>query len=698
MNTKVIGIGGLILLVALFFGINILAGRVARSARIDLTSQKLYTLTEGSRNIARSIDEPIKLTLYLSDKSMQGLPGLVSYAQRVREVLDEFSAMSGGKIVVNAVDPVAFSEDEDRANEAGVRGSQIAPGVSVYFGLVGTNATDGKEVIPFFDPTAERFLEYEVARLVYSLANPKKKVVGLMSTLPVEGLPFDPLTGQPSRQQPWQVIKELKTLFEVRNVPTTATEIPADVDLLMVIHPKQLGDATLYAIDQHVMKGGKLLVFVDPMCEADPSGADPRNPMAAMMADRSSSLGKVFDSWGLELVPGKIAGDRVFATQVTMRGQGQAIPFLAWQSVTKDGIDRTDPTTGQLTSLNLGTPGILRLKSEEKKEEAKPEEKKDETRKDEAKPEEAKKEGDAKADEKKTEENKAAEAKPTESKPAPKPVIVLSPLVHTTKQSQEIDAMQVAAMPDPKRLLNDFKPSGQELAMAARLTLAPGTALHSPFPAGKPAPAEGQAPADPKAGHVDETKGPINVVVVADVDFMNDRFWVQIDQIFGMARKIADNGDFVVNLVDNLCGSADLLSVRARGEFARPFTLVEDLQRKADDKFRAREQELQQQIQLTQDRISELQRKRPDAKEESAMILSPEQKVEIDKLEKQVFDARKELRQVQLNLRSDIDTLEAKLKFINIGAMPVVVALAALAIGGFRAARRSSQKKTGSAA
>lgn len=687
MNTKVFGIGSLILLVALFFGINILTGRAARSARIDLTSQKLYTLTDGSRNIAKSLDEPIKLTLYLSNKAMQGRPGLITYAQRVREMLEEFSAISGGKIVLSIVDPVAFSEDEDRANEAGVRGMQVSAGESVYFGLVGTNATDGKEVIPVFDPTAERFLEYDVARTIYSLAHPKKKVVGLMSTLPVEGLPFDPLTGQPSRQQPWQVIKELKTLFEVRNVPTTATEIPADVDLLMLIHPKQLGDATLYAIDQHVMKGGKLLVFVDPMCEADPSGADPRNPMAAMMADRSSSLGKVFDSWGLELVPGKIAGDRVFATQVTMRGQGQAIPFLAWQSVTKDGIDRTDPTTGQLTSINLGTPGILRLKSEEKK---------DEPKKDDAKPDETKKEGDAKADEKKTEESKPAEAKPTETKP--KPVIVLSPLVHTTKQSQEIDAMQVAAMPDPKRLLNDFKPSGQEFAMAARLSLAPDAALHSAFPAGKPAPAEGQAPADPKAGHVDETKGPINVVVVADVDFMNDRFWVQIDQIFGMARKIADNGDFVVNLVDNLCGSADLLSVRARGEFARPFTLVEDLQRKADDKFRAREQELQQQIQLTQDRISELQRKRPDAKEESAMILSPEQKVEIDKLEKQVFDARKELRQVQLNLRSDIDTLEAKLKFINIGAMPVVVALAALAIGGFRAARRSSQKKTGSAA
>ncbi|MBL8759727.1 MAG: Gldg family protein [Phycisphaerae bacterium] len=692
MNTKLFGIGGLVLLVALFFGINILAGRATRSARFDLTSQKLYTLTDGTRNIARSLDEPIKLTLFLSGKSMQGMPGLVTYAQRVREVLEEFAAMSGGKVTLAIIDPIPFSEDEDRANESGVRGSQIAPGVSVYFGLVGTNTTDGKEVIPFFDPTAERFLEYEVARMVYSLANPKKKVVGLMSTIPVEGLPFDPMTGQPSRQQPWQVIKELRTLFEVRNVPTTATEIPADVDVLMVVHPKQLGDATLYAIDQHVMKGGKLLVFVDPMCEADPSGADPRNPMAAMMADRSSSLGKVFDAWGIELVPGKIAGDRVFATPVTMRGQGEAIPFLAWQSVTKDGIDRADPTTGQLTSLNLGTAGILRLKSEEKKEEAKPEEKKDE-----AKAEEPKKEGDAKGEEKapadaKPEENKAAASAGTKS------VVVLSPLVRTTKESQEIDAMQVAAMPDPKRLWSEFKSGGQELTMAARVSLAAGATLRSAFPDGKPAPAEGQAPADPKAGHVDEAKGPINVVVVADVDFMNDRFWVQVDQVFGMARKIADNGDFVVNLVDNLCGSADLLSVRARGEFARPFTRVEELRRKADDKFRAREQELQQQLQLSQDKINELQRTRPDAQEQSGRLISPEQRAEIDKFEKQAIDTRKELRQVRLNLNADVDTLENRLKLINIGAMPVVVSLAALAIGGFRAARRSGQKKTGSAA
>ena len=181
----------------------------------------------------------------------------ITYAQRVREMLEEFSAISGGKIVLNVVDPVAFSEDEDRANEAGLRGLPVSASESVYFGLVGTNATDGKEIIPIFDPTAERFLEYDIARTIYSLAHPKKKIVGLMSTLPVEGLPFDPLTGQPSRQQPWQVIKELKTLFEVRNVPTTATEIPADVDLLMLIHPKQLGDATLRMVNSVLAGNGE---------------------------------------------------------------------------------------------------------------------------------------------------------------------------------------------------------------------------------------------------------------------------------------------------------------------------------------------------------------------------------------------------------------------------------------------------------
>lgn len=686
MNTKLFGIGGLVLLVALFFAINIFAGRATRSARLDLTQQKLFTLADGSRNIAKSIDEPIKLTLYLSNKTMQGRPGLISYAQRVREMLEEYAAISGGKIVLNVVDPVAFSDDEDRAVEAGVHGMQVAPGESVYFGLVGTNATDGKEVIPFFDPSAERFLEYEISRTIFSLSHPKKKVVGLMSTLPIEGLPFDPLTGQPSRQQPWQVVKDLKTLFEVRDIPTTATEIASDIDLLVIVHPKQLGDATLYAIEQHVLKGGKLLVFVDPMCEADPSGADPRNPMAAMTADRSSSLGKLFDAWGLELVHGKIAGDRVFATQVSMRGQGEPIPFLAWQSVTKDGIDRTDPTTGQLTSINFGTPGILRLKSAAKD---------DDATKDETKPNDAK--ADTAKDETKKDESKPAETKP-EAKPASTSPIILMPLIHTTTQSQEIDAMQVAAIPDPKRLLNEFKPSGKEMTMAARITLAPGATLHSAFPEGKPAPAEGQPPADPKAGHIEQSTGPINLIVVADVDFLNDRFWVQPDQFFGTARKIADNGDFAVNLVDNLCGSADLLSVRARGEFARPFTRVDELQRLADDKFRAREQELQQQIQNTQTRISELQRQRPDAKEQSAMLLSDEQRQEIDKLQLQILDARKELRQVQLNLRADIDSLENRLKFINIGAMPVVVSLAALAIGGFRASRRSSQKKLGSVA
>ena len=670
MNKKLLSVGGLAVLVVLFFAVNMLFGVWGRGAKADLTQGSLFTLSKGSRSIAKSFTEPVNLTLYYSSKLAQGRPAIQSYALRVREILEEYAQASGGMIKLKVVDPQPFSDDEDAAVAAGLTGAPISQSETLYFGLVGTNSVNTKEVIPFFDPSTERFLEYDISRVLYSLAHPTRRVVGLISTLPMNAT-FDPMTNQPLRV--WQIMRELKGFFTVNDLGTSVKEIPKDVDVLMVVHPKGLPESTLFAIDQYVLKGGKLFVAVDPLCETDQSGADPRNPLSAMTANRSSTLGKLFDTWGIELAPGKIAADINYATPVLMGGQRQEpVTYVAWLSMGKSEVGgkqvspfaKEDSTTGTLSRMNIATPGYFRQAS------AKPA----------AKPEEGKPEG-----------GNATSAE------TPKPVLVMTPLIETTADASPLEAGLFQLSPDPKKLLAEYIAGKEPLIIAARLSLAPGAVLKTAFPNGRPAesvpPGQPQPPppADAKEGLVTETTGPVNIIVIADCDFLNDRFWIQDQRVGGMslgAAKIADNGDFVINAIDNLSGSDDLINIRARGEFARPFDRVQALAKSAEQQYRNEEKALEDKIQQTQTRITELQRQRPG--DDKGLILTEEQQKEIEKLREEMVTSRKQLRTVQLNLRRDIDSLGTRLKVINIALMPVIVAGVAVTLGAWRMTRKKS--------
>ena len=668
MNTRLVSVGGLALLVVLFVAANVFLGSATRSLRVDLTQGNLYTLSKGSRNIARSFKEPIRLTLYFSSKLTQGRPDLQSYAQRVRELLEEYASASGGSIVLRVVDPQPFTDDEDKAVAAGLAPIPVSASESLYFGLVGTNEIDGKEVIPFFDASSERFLEYDISRLLYSLGHPKKRVIGLITSLPLEGSFFDPRTGQPSRQPPWAILREVRAMFTVKSIGAQSGEIPADIDVLLLVHPKNLSDAMLYAIDQFVLKGGKLVACVDPLCEADESGNDPRNPMAALMADRSSSmsLAKIFNAWGVTIEQGKVAADINLAPQVLFGdspSRQEPVPYVAWLSIDKRGFAKDQPVTGLLSRMNMATAGIIRTGTAIL----------------------PPKPGDPPAEQ------------PDKPKADAPPRVVITPLVTTTAEAMKLEQGAVAMMPNPKKLLTDYVRGTEKLTLAASLGLAPGMKLISAFPDGKPAdkPREGEpsppAPADPKAGHLAESDAPLNVVLIADCDFLVDRFWVQEDRFgqlsLGM-RKFADNGDFLVNVVDNLSGSSDLVGLRARGEFARPFDRVADIQRKAEEQYRAQEQDLQDKLAQTQKKMEELQRQRPD--QQGAVLVTEEQQKELDKFREEMVSTRKQLRAVQANLRKDIDDLGDRLKFINIALVPALVTLTAVGLGVYRVSRRRS--------
>lgn len=648
MRKGLISLGGFAAAAALFVAFNILAGVALRPARLDLTDGKLYTLSEGSRRVARGLDEPVKLTLYYSEKLGASLPAQIrTYATRVREVLGEYARASGGKVVVETVNPEPFSDAEDRAVQAGLVGvpTGAAGQERFYFGLVGTNAVDRQETIPFMRPDREEYLEYELTRMVYLLSEPAKAPVGLMAWLPIEG-GFNPMAQPMGQQQTpaWQVVQQMKDLFDVRTVERTVAEIPADIKVLMLVHPKSVSESTLYAIDQFVLRGGRLLVFVDPHCEADvPPGI---NPMQAMSLPKNSELARLFDAWGIEMAPGVFAADRSAAPRVNVGSpqRPEVVSYVAWAFLKGERLDKADPVTGPLQSLNFATAGVLRKKG-------------------------------------------GADGPGG---------LELTPLVRTGTDSAAVDVQKVQFVPDPKSLLADFVPGGEELTLAARLTGRARSAFTAP-PA-PPAPAEGEeAPAAPDAsGHIAESADPVNIVVVADCDMLADRFWVQEERlgpiVLGLT-KMADNGDFVIGLLDNLGGSSELLSLRARGRLARPFERVDALRQEAEARYLAKEQELQNRLRETESKINELQRQRADGQSGGAVLLTPEQQAEIDKFRQEMVATRKELREVQHSLRRDIDSLGTRLKFLNIGLVPALVGLAAVGVGAWRAGRRSVDRR-----
>lgn len=631
---------GLVILAVLFVAVMILANNFLKSARIDLTEQKLFTLSQGSREVAQEIEEPVTLRFYFSERLGREIPAIGLYAQRVRDLLEEYADRSDGKIRLEVYDPEPFSEAEDRAVAAGLQGVPVDQGGElVYFGLSGTNSTDDREVIPFFDQSREGLLEYDVTRLIYSLANPEKPVVGLITSLPLAGTPYARQAGAPDDS--WIVYTQLKQSFEVEPISPTGDAIPEAVKLLILVHPKNLSDRMLYAIDQFVLKGGQLLVFIDPHSEAD--AAMPRPGMPPMGGDYSSDLDRLLNAWGVEMPADKIAGDLAAARRVQVPTEGApgeettrvaAVDYPLWVAMTPDHFAQDDPVVSQLSQVNLASPGFLR-----------------------------KKEGAA---------------------------VELEPLIVTSDiGGGTVDASLLQGRVDPVKVLNSFKPSGERLVLAARLH---GT-VKTAFPDGPPKPEDAEktpaAPADePKAesAPLTESAEPINAIVVADADLLADGLWVRVQDFFGqrIAMPVAQNGAFFINAVENLTGSNALIGLRSRGVYQRPFTEVQAIQRDAERRFRAKEQELMAALKSTEQKLSAIQGQ--EGAEE--VVLTPEQKEAIETFRQEAVRIRRELRDVQHALRQDVENLSNWIEAINIALIPVLVAIVAIVLAMVRRSYR----------
>ena len=395
---------GLLLIALVFLAFNMVASLGLPNARLDLTEQKLYTISEGTERILGELDEPVNLYFFYSDNVSRDLVALRNYARRVEEMLRAYERAAGGKLRLKVIDPEPFSEDEDRAAEFGLQGVPLQQGGDkLYFGLAGTNALDDVQTIPFFPLDQEEFLEYEISRLVQTLAKPARPVVGVLSALQLDG-GFNPLTGQGGA--PWMIMEQIRQQFVIKSLQGDIDRIPDEVSVLLLVHPKQLPEPTLYAIDQFVLRGGKLLAFVDPFSESDNAG---------LMGGQgnASDLGALFKAWGLRLREGEMLVDGSYAMAVGMGQEQRPVRHPAWLSLPKAALDQDDVTTAGLENLTIASAGIL-------------------------------------------EPLEGARTR-------------FTPLLHSSEYAMPMDAQRLAMLRDPQELLRELEPTGERYVLAARI-------------------------------------------------------------------------------------------------------------------------------------------------------------------------------------------------------------------------------------
>ena len=620
MQRKQFAYGSLAVIFVGFIAAVIAGNSLLRGVKLDLTENRLYTLADGTKSMLRNLAEPINVYLFFSNRGTEDVQVLRSYATRVEEMLVEFTDAAGGNLRLQVIDPVPFSEEEDRAAQFGLTdiGLSALGGDSIYFGLAATNAIGDEAVIEVFDPAKEASLEYDLARLIYSLSTPEKSVVGLLSGVPMSG-GFDPQTQQV--QQPWIISQQIRQLFEIRNLPTELATIDADVNLLWIVHPTGLSDNTLYAIDQFLLKGGRALIFVDPLAEIASIAPDP----TGLGAGSASNLQRLFSAWGLEFDPAQVVADDRYALAVGS-SSGQALRHIGILGLDDEAQADDEIISADLSDdVNVSTAGSLSLA-----------------------------EGAA---------------------------ITLTPLLQSSTESALLPGLRFQFLSDPRALLDGFVPDGMQHVLAARIE----GPLNTAFPDGPPSQANNLlAPPD---GHVASAENS-SIVVVADVDILSDRLWLRRDRsIFGgeVVTAMASNADFVANAVAYLAGSEDLLGIKSRETYSRPFDRVENLQREADARFRETEQRLQAELADTEQRLGELQAQREDS---GSLLMTPEQQQEIERFRDEQLRIRQELRTVQRELDSSIESLGRWLKIVNIIVIPIALAGLALTLYLLRRRRK----------
>ena len=630
------------------------------SLRVDLTEDNLYSLSEGTRSIVSSLEEPIEIMFFYSDSATEDIPQIRSYGTRVQELLREIVIASNGNLRLNMIDPEPFSEEEDLATQYGIRAVPVTQGgEGVYFGLVVTQDSasevplqmQASETMQLIRPDQEEFLEYEFMKLITKVANPDRTVIGLLTQLDIDG-GFDPVSGQGTQQ--WMIMDLIRQLYEVRRVDITGDSIDGEIDILMIVHPQGLSDQILYAIDQHVMRGGNTMLFLDPNADSMVSRSAQGNLIPAGM---SSELPGLLAAWGIDFDNSKVLADNEQALRVMM-GQGQRpVPHLGMLGVQRNFLTQDDIITNRLETINMSSAGAI----------------------------------------------SQVEGAGT----------TFEPLIISSSDAMLMERTFVESVTDPSVLFDEFESANQSFVIAARVS----GIVESAFPEGRPElieepteevsevestdlddstanPAGIDATVDDAeeeieraVEHIASSNGSVNIVAYADSDVLTDRLWVQVSQFLGqrIPQPFANNGDIVINTLDNLSGDADLSSIRSRGRYSRPFIRVLDLQRQADDRLREEEAELLDRLAESEAALAQLNQ---DEDGNPIGQLTPEIQTEIDRFNEEMLETRRRLRDVRFQLTEDIEQLGTNLKAANTALIPILLTIFILIANFLRVQRR----------
>lgn len=626
LQTFFYSVGGVIAMALILVAANfILAGM---RQRVDLTQEKAYTLSAGTRAILAKLETPVKIRFYYSQSAASSpqITGLKTYAKQVEDLLTEYQQAAKGKIILEKYDPKPDSDAEDSARLDGVTGAQLPGGEPFYLGIA-VSQLDAKEAIPFCPPNREKLLEYDITRAISRVVNPEKPVIGVMSALPVFGGVSNPMMMQMGqRPQPaWAVIGELRKDFTVKNVPLTTDRIDDDIKVLLVIHPKDITDAAQFAIDQFILRGGKLIAFLDANSLVD--NRNQQNPMMGQMGGGGSTLDKLLKAWGLTFENTKVVADLNFKMVLGDNEDANA-HRPTWLSLTPEGLNPDDIITSQIDNIWYFSGGAF--------------------------------------------------------SGTPADGLKETVLFKSSKDSGFVEGF--LANLSPESAMKDFKPTGKEQTLALRLTGKFKTA----FPNGKPGetPAEEagstNAPAKPADTSLKESKTETTVILVGDADMINDGFCIQqVQTLFGPRPQLLNaNLNFAQSAVEQLTGDNNLIAVRSRATLNRPFEVVRKKKAEASQKFQGVVDELQQKAEAAQQRINELQAQKSD--KDQRFIMSQEQQAEIAKLQKESVETDKKLRAVKKDLAQEVDSLKTRLALWNIFAVPAVVIIGGIFLAVYK--------------
>ena len=654
-------IGAILVLIIAFSGISICQNLGGRW-KVDVTDQKLYTLSDGTKAILGKLNQPLKIKLFYAKTAALKGPDQIrffnSYYEFVLALLEEYVAAGNGKVQLEVIDPRPFSDDEEQALRVGLKRFPITEEENFFFGLVVQTQFGVEKTIPFFSPDRQNFVEYDISYLIDTAITRQKKRVGVMSSLAVMGDDVSGYMAQMMRmqgQQPkpaWTIVEQLRKSYDVTAVPTDVNDIN-DVDILLVIHPKDLPERTQFAIDQFILKGGRTIICVDPHCMAD---QPQRNPMQMTAQKQSSDLDRLFRTWGLEMPANTFAGDRALVLEAPM-GQNQRIePIMGFLGLKPPCFNTDNVITTDLNQVRVLFAGVLKEKDSSEQEDADP---------------------------------NAPDAAASDGPGA----IERTPLVTTTDRgnSWSVSSSFELMFPDPAKLMGYFMEGNKPVAMAYLLT--------GRFPSSFPEGIEVEVDAE-EGGEDEDPNGPTKVtrhitglteasedgavVVFSDVDFLWDQL-AYANSFFGKV-VVGDNSAMLVNAIEDLSGSGDLISIRSRGNFKRPFTVVDKIEEEAERESADEIELINIQIQGFNQALQELV---SGAKGEEAQEIVGSAIVQKKRdLELKIREAERQLREVKAKRRKKIERLGDSLRVLNVAAVPGVIMVIAVVLGLWRGARK----------